>query len=84
MPCCSCCWGRAWHVVQAVYEEDLIHRQPGDASTISSMEQGFAPATSWVAEEVDGNSNADLSGEVSLTPHAALENIEGKLSSAFG
>ncbi len=37
--------------LQAVYEEDLIHRQPGDVSTMCSMERQFSPAAHWVEEE---------------------------------
>ncbi|EFJ52379.1 hypothetical protein VOLCADRAFT_86759 [Volvox carteri f. nagariensis] len=34
-----------------VYEEDLIHREPGDASTVSQEESQFAVSRSWLAEE---------------------------------
>lgn len=50
--------------MQAVYEEDLIHRQPGDVSTLSSMEQGFPPAACWVEEENAHPSEAEDHPEV--------------------
>lgn len=39
---------------QDVYVEDMIHRNPGDASTLAPMEQPFAIAHQWVAEEASG------------------------------
>lgn len=36
---------------QAVYEEDILHRRPGDASTLSSEERKMPLLARWVAEE---------------------------------
>ncbi|KAK9820414.1 hypothetical protein WJX72_010046 [[Myrmecia] bisecta] len=36
---------------QAVYEEDILHRCPGSASTITPIEQPFAMVQDWVAAE---------------------------------
>ena len=37
--------------IQAVYEEDLIHRQPGIASTLNKQEEGFPVSKKWIQEE---------------------------------
>ena len=43
-----------WHCTQDVYAEDLVHRSPGDASTLTPIETAFEPlAQSWVAAETD-------------------------------
>lgn len=34
-----------------MYEEDLLHRMPGDASTLSAIEAQFPVAQAWVAKE---------------------------------
>lgn len=46
--------------LQDVYAEDLVHRLPGDTSTLASMERGpfEALARSWVAAEAGGNGGA--------------------------
>ena len=36
---------------EAVYEEDMLHRNPGDESTLSKMEMPFAASRSWLREE---------------------------------
>lgn len=36
---------------QSVYEEDLVHRMPGDATTLSPIETQFPVAQQWVAAE---------------------------------
>ncbi len=42
--------------VQDVYAEDLVHRSPGDASTLTAIESAFQPLTqAWVAAEVDAD-----------------------------
>lgn len=38
-------------VLQSVYEEDLVHRMPGDASTLSPIEAQFPVAHTWVHDE---------------------------------
>ncbi len=38
--------------LQSVYEEDLVHRLPGDASTLSPTEAMFKAAHEWVAGEL--------------------------------
>lgn len=45
--------------MQSVYEEDLVHRQPGDASTLSPTEAMFPAAHDWVANEVRPAQAAD-------------------------
>lgn len=42
------------YYLQAVYEDDLLHRNPGDASTMLPMEAGFPIARSWVQQEGSG------------------------------
>ena len=37
--------------LQAVYEEDLVHRMPGDASTLGQFEAGYPAAKAWIGEE---------------------------------
>lgn len=37
--------------IQAVYEEDLIHRQPGVAGPLNASEEGFPATRKWIAEE---------------------------------
>ena len=37
--------------LQAVYEEDLVHRMPGDASTLGQFEAGYPVAKAWIGEE---------------------------------
>lgn len=51
---------RRFKAGEVVYEEDMVHRPagvvaaaPGDAA-MADVEEGFAPAASWVAEEVRG------------------------------
>jgi hypothetical protein len=47
---------------QAVYEEDMIHRNPGDASTLSPMETPFSAATqAWMEAETDVNNSNSTS-----------------------
>ena len=36
---------------QAVYEEDLIHRQPGVADSLAEFERKFPVTEEWVGEE---------------------------------
>jgi structural maintenance of chromosomes flexible hinge domain-containing protein 1 len=38
---------------QAVYEEDMVHRNPGDHSTANAIEQAFPAAREWVRAEVE-------------------------------
>ena len=38
--------------MQSVYEEDLVHRIPGDASTLNPVEAQFPVAKDWVASEL--------------------------------
>ncbi|KXZ46758.1 hypothetical protein GPECTOR_41g723 [Gonium pectorale] len=42
---------RRYKAGEAVYEEDLVHRQPGDESTLSKQEAAFAVTRSWLADE---------------------------------
>jgi hypothetical protein len=37
--------------LQAVYEEDLIHRQPGVLATLDQFERKFPVTEQWVGEE---------------------------------
>lgn len=37
--------------LQAVYEEDLIHRQAGAASTLNKQEESFPVTKKWIQEE---------------------------------
>ena len=37
--------------MQSVYQEDLVHRLPGDPSTLSAAEAQFAAPQQWVADE---------------------------------
>ena len=37
---------------QAVFEEEMVHRNPGDASTLAPAERGVAAPLAWVAAEV--------------------------------
>eukprot|EP00887_Chlorella_sp_A99_P005757 scaffold1.g5757.t1 len=41
---------------QDVYVEDMVHRNPGDASTLAPHEQPFAATRAWVAGEADVSS----------------------------
>lgn len=51
---------------QDVYAEDLVHRSPGDASTLTPIETAFQPLVqSWVAAEVDAG--AEEAGGSSFT-----------------
>lgn len=52
---------------QAVYEEEMIHRNPGDDSTLSVVESGFAMPRQWVSSETQNTGEghdrpADASG----------------------
>lgn len=38
--------------MQAVYEGDLVHRLPGDPSTMSPVERTFSKCADWVAREL--------------------------------
>lgn len=49
--------------LQSVYEEDLVHRLPGDASTLSPTEAMFPAAHEWVA------------GELQQTPAQAADRV---------
>ncbi len=41
---------------EAVYEEDMVHRNPGDVSTLSKMEGPFnAAASGWIQDELIQN-----------------------------
>lgn len=40
--------------LQAVYEEDLVHRQPGVTETLTASEAAFPVTRKWLADEVDG------------------------------
>ena len=56
--------------LQAVYEEDLIHRQPGDGSTQSRLESSFPIVEEWITEEraAEGlQSREDDSSDSSVT-----------------
>ena len=37
--------------MQAVYEEDLLHRMPGDVSTLGPLERSFPITEAWVEAE---------------------------------
>jgi hypothetical protein len=37
-----------------VYVEDMVHRQPGDSSTLSEMERPFGVARTWLDAEATG------------------------------
>lgn len=50
--------------MQAVYEEDLVHRQPGDARTTSGFERSFPVTQTWVAQE---KAEAPASDQTSFT-----------------
>ncbi|GLC56261.1 hypothetical protein PLESTB_001085700 [Pleodorina starrii] len=39
-----------------VYEEDLVHREPGDESTLSQEESAFGVPRAWLAEEASAGS----------------------------
>ena len=39
--------------------EEMVHRNPGDPSTLSAVEQTFSVARAWVAAELEGGSGAD-------------------------
>ncbi|KAG2443092.1 hypothetical protein HYH02_009506 [Chlamydomonas schloesseri] len=43
---------RRYKAGEAVYEEDMVHRQPGDNSTLSQQEAAFGVTRIWIAEEV--------------------------------
>ncbi len=45
--------------VQAVYEEEMVHRNPGDISTLSTVEQPFGAARTWVQQETDAVAAGD-------------------------
>lgn len=47
---------------EAVYEEDMVHRNPGDTSTLGTMEARFPVTHSWVHEEVKLNAAGPTSG----------------------
>jgi hypothetical protein len=38
-------------LLQEVYAEDMVHRNPADASTLSTTEHPFSVAHAWVAAE---------------------------------
>ncbi|PNW82785.1 hypothetical protein CHLRE_06g294050v5 [Chlamydomonas reinhardtii] len=50
---------RRYKAGEAVYEEDMVHRQPGDESTLSQQEAAFGVTRSWIAEEVPPAASAD-------------------------
>lgn len=43
---------------QEVYVEDMVHRNPGDTSTLTAMEQPFSVARAWVAAEGEPDGGA--------------------------
>ncbi|PRW58303.1 Structural maintenance of chromosomes flexible hinge domain-containing 1 [Chlorella sorokiniana] len=49
---------------EEVYVEDMVHRNPGDPSTLTAMEQPFSMARAWVAAEgePDGGALGDALG----------------------
>jgi hypothetical protein len=47
---------------EAVYEEDMVHRNPGDTSTLNSMEARFPVTHNWVHEEVKLTTASPTSG----------------------
>ena len=51
-------------LLQAIYEEDLVHRLPGDAGTLGRLEQPFPVARQWVESEL-----ADQQAGHFLPPH---------------
>ena len=65
--------------VQDVYAEDLVHRAPGDASTLAPWEAAFDQLSrAWVAAETgDG-------GQGSLPQAGALQPIPEEAGSAAG
>lgn len=44
---------------EAVYEEEMIHRNPGDESTLSKIEAPFHSAANWVREELQNDGGKD-------------------------
>ena len=44
--------------LQEVYVEDMVHRNPGDPSTLTAMEQPFSVARAWVAAEGEPDGGA--------------------------
>jgi len=48
---CFCLSPRPRLRLQEVYVEDMVHRNPADASTLAPMEQPFSVAHAWVAAE---------------------------------
>lgn len=66
--------------MQAVYEDDLLHRHPGDTSSLLPMEKPFPVATTWVQQEASGAAAAPpqvlRSEQTSLwTPACLLTNL---------
>jgi hypothetical protein len=54
--------------MQEVYTECLVHRSPGDASTLSKMEEPFREIVEgWVCEEESGAANPSGSQPCQLT-----------------
>jgi structural maintenance of chromosomes flexible hinge domain-containing protein 1 len=54
---------------EAVYEEDMVHRNPGDKSTLSTMESPFSTsAANWIEDELLMPQNAkEAEGNESFT-----------------
>ena len=53
--------------VQAVYEEDLVHRRPGDDTTLVRMEQPFPITRQWVQQEAAAPGGGGPGGDHSFT-----------------
>lgn len=65
--------------MQAVYEGNLIHREPGDATNLSSTEQLFPACADWVATELPQrpHANATSSQAVAESPQLSHAQTQG-------
>jgi len=62
---------------ESVYEGDMVHRNPGDASTVASMEQPFTAAKKWVLDETQsGNSGTESSFTRVIIGNLKMEILE--------
>lgn len=66
-------------LLQAVYEEDLIHRQPGVANTLDTSLEKFPVTRSWVKQEV--STQTDKEGEIGVLSEGFTRIVIGEIKS---
>ena len=74
--------------MQDVYAEDLVHRAPGDASTLAPMEAAFGPlAHAWLAAETGAGQEGTLAqtgGALQCIREEEGQEVSAKPSSTAG